>query len=324
MSDSLYSNLNRNLGAVQTDVYTGYTVSLPVVERSLMLFANVIDLESNQAELHTIRKFDQLNLDDYSRTPISRTILNDDRIQSISGATVNMRAYPYGVSLIIDNFTRVNSKEAMLSNCIKLFADWGSRLQESLLFNMLRGASGSQYVFALADTTGGGSSSRPNVSDAIAAKSILDKNRVRRTFMRMIRATQQVGTRPVGQSFVGHVSVGGRAAWEQNLSSDEVTRPYENPSVSDYLYQNVFYIRRADTSLYHSTEMYDTQTHRQMLIHGDEAYTIARQTPFGNKTIVDPEYRSAFGMHSKVSYRLTHAQAVLRNERIVNCIFTDA
>lgn len=324
MKSDFYSNLNTSLGAVQTDVYTGYAVSLPVVERSLDLFASRIRLMPNEAEIQTIRKFDQLELNDFSRTPISRKILNDDKIQSISGSTVNLRQYAYGVSLIIDNMTRVNTKENIKSNCVKLFADWGSRLQESLLFNMLR-ASGVPYVFSKADVPSGTTllASRPNVRDCIDAKAILDKNRVRRTFMRMMRATDQIGTHPVGQSFVGHVSVEGRSAFEQEMQSPEVVRPYENPSVSDYLYQNLFYIKRADVSLYHSTEIFDSPNARILLLHGDEFYVMSSVNPFTNEVIEDPEYRSSFGMHTKLSYRLTHAQSVLRNERGVRAMFTD-
>lgn len=325
VNTTFYSSLNNTLGALQTDVASAMMVSLPVVEKSLTLFANVFDIQGGMAEVHNIRKLDQIVLDTYARRPLSRDHLNDDRIASVTGSVVPMRTYAYGVSLIIDNKYKVNSSETVLGNCVKLLADWHSRLQETLLFEMLRSAGSNTYVFSKADTTGGKSASRPNVADLILAKSILDRNRVGRVLNRMIKATDQIGTRPQGKSFVGHISVDGRSAWEINLDGDqnEVIRPFEQPSTSEYIYQNLFYVKRADTSIYHSTEMHDSPNARIMILHGDQAYAKTGRTPFNSNVILDPEFRSAFGMHSKVSLRACQGEAILRDERIVTAHYTD-
>lgn len=326
VNTDFYSSINNNLGALQTDQASSYMVSLPVVERSLVLFANTFDISNSVAEVHNIRKLDQLKLDVHSRTPLSRDRLNDDRIVGVSGGIVPIKTYAYGISLIIDSKYKVNTSENIISNCVKLLSDWQSRLKETLLFEMLRSAGATPYVFSKGDTSGGLSGSQPNIPDAISMKQILDKNRVRRTMMRMIRATDQIGTHPVGQTFISHISIDGRGAWEQNLSGDqtnEIVRPFENPSTSDYIYQNLFYIKRADLSIYHSTEISDSPNARIAITHGDEAYIQTRNTPFTSSIIMDPEYRSAYGMHSKVSLRVVQAEAVLRDERIVNGHFTD-
>lgn len=317
-----FSDLNPSLGAVQTDVYTGYVATLPVVENSLLMFANSIDLEPNQAQVHNIRKFEQLEIDGSSRVPISRRLLNDDRIQGVRGEVIPITSDYYGVSVVIDNAYKMNTKENIMSSTTRLFADWGSRIRETLLAEMLKGA-GTIYTFSNGGTAG--NTAEANIKDLTIAKSILDKNRVRRAQMQMIKATDQIGTNPVGQSFAAHVSLGGRTAWELAISdATEIVRPYQFPTISDQLYQNIFFVKRADTCLYSSTELVDNENDRIIILHGDEAYVVVGKSPLSSAVIVDPEYKSGFGMHTRVGYRLTHGQAIIRNDRIVNARFIDS
>lgn len=316
-----FSDLNESLGAVQVDNYSGYVASLPVVEASLYMYSNSIDLEAKQAMVHNVRKFEQLPLDSLSSTPISRRHINDDRITTVQGETIPVKTNHYGVSIIIDNVYEANTKENVISSSTKLFADWGSRLRETLLFNMLRGA-GIQYTFSKGGTAG--NTSQANLTDLVLAKSILDKNRVRRSIMTMHKGSEQIGTHPVGQSFTGHVSVGGRASWELAIADAvDIVRPYEVPFISDYLYQNIFYVKKADTCLYSSTEITDNEHDRIMILHGHESYLTVGKSPVGSAVIFDPEYKAAFGMHTKISYRMAHGQAIVRNDPIVNCRYTD-
>lgn len=315
-----FSSYNKRLGPVQTDTFTMYTLLMPITETSLNMFATPINLKSNQAETHNIRRLEQLPLTN-SLNPISRGILNDGRIANVTGSIIPIVTAVYGSQIVIDNQYEVSTEENIQSACMTLFADFDARLTETLLFNMLKRVS-TNYPFSLG---GEESPTVPNIADLLQIKAILQRNRAHRAIEKLEwRATDQIGTNPVGKSFVAHCSVSGRTAFETNITDpNDYVRPAEMPGRSDYLYNEVAYYKRADTSLYSSTEMTDSPENRIIFVHGDQAYALTNKTPFTSKISITPSYLIDFGTHTIMSNRRVLGMAILRDEVIVSGTFTD-
>lgn len=311
---------NPNWGVVQTNAYLDRMESLPYSQIALSVFGEVVDIPSYQAETHTIRSMDQININNQLMVPINVNVDSPDRVSSISGSNVVMKTSVYGVALLISEYSRVNSPENIFAAVTTLLADYEMRLKEKIIYNTLQSSNLIVYVFSQGGST---SKKKANIIDLIDATTLMEENEVA-PCLSFMPASPNEYTRSVPERYALVTSVKGASAFKKNLDASDFTQTHRYAGISDYGFVSKGTAERANVEIFASSEMdAGTPDHREAFIFGAQPFYKTGKTPLNSKMIHRSAIESVFGLQHRVEKVTVHGVALSNQNRIIKVEFAD-
>ena len=321
MTDTVViGSANPNWGVVQTNAYLDRMESLPYSQIALSVFGEIVDIPSYQAETHTIRSIDQISINNQLMSPINVNVDTPDRVSSISGSNIVMKTSVYGVSLLIAEYSRVNSPENIFAAVTTLLADYEMRLKEKIIYNTLQSSNLIIYQF----TQGGASSKKKaNIVDLIDATTLMEENEVA-PCLSFITASPDEYTRPVPERYALVTSVKGAATFKKNIGATDFTQTHRYSRASNYGFVSKGTVERANVEIFASTEIDSgTSDHREAFIFGAQPFYKTGKTPLNSKMIHRPATESVFGLQHRIEKVTVHGVALSNQNRIIKIEFAD-
>lgn len=311
---------NPNWGVVQTNKYLDRVESLPYAQIALSAMGEIVDLPSYEAETFTIRSMDQININNQLMVPVNVNTESPDRVASVSGNVVTMKANVYGVTLLIGEYSRVNSPENIFAAVSTLLADYEMRLKERIIYNTLQSANLVLYVFSQ-----GGSSSakKANIIDLIDATTLMEENEVA-PCLSFMPASPNEYTRSVPERYALVTSIKGSAAFKKNLDASDFTQTHRYAGINTYGFVSKGTAERANVEIFASTEMDNgSADHREGFIFGAQPYYKTGKTPLNSKLIHRPASDSVYGLQHRIEKVTVHGVALSSQNRIIKIEFAD-
>lgn len=311
---------NPRIGTVQSNAYLDRIESMNYNQIALSVMGETIDIPSYQAEVHTIRSYDEIGISDSLLVPLNENVLNAERIETVTGSVVTMRTAVYGVTIVISEKSRVNSPENIAAAVSTLLSDYEMRLKEQIIYNALQNANLVEYVFTQGGTT---SPKKANMLDLVDATTLMEENDVRPN-LGFISAVAAEHTRPVPQRYALVSSIKGASAFKKNLTSEDFTQTHRFAGISAYGFESKGVVDRANVEIFSSSEMTNgSGIEREAFIFGAQPFYKTGKTPLNSRMTIRPASESAYGMHTKVEKRTVFGVALSDQNRIIKISFTD-
>lgn len=311
---------NSKIGTVQSNAYLDRTESLPYNQLVLVAMGETIDIPSYQAEVHTLRSYDEISISNALLTPLNENVLNAERIETITGSLVTMRTSEYGVTIVISEKSRVNSPENIAAAVSTLLSDYEMRLKEIIIYNALQNANLVEYVFTQGGTT---SPKKANLLDLIDATTLMEENDVRPN-LGFVSAVSAEHTRPVPQRYALVSSIKGASAFKKNLMSEDFTQTHRFAGISSYGFESKGAVDRANVEIFSSSEIENgSGVEREAFIFGAQPFYVTARTPLNSRMTIRPASDSPYAMHTKVEKRTVFGVALSNQNRIMKISFSD-
>lgn len=311
---------NPNWGVVQTNAYLDRMESLPYSQIALSVFGEVVDIPSYQAETHTIRSMDQININNQLMVPINVNVDSPDRVSSISGSNVVMKTSVYGVALLISEYSRVNSPENIFAAVTTLLADYEMRLKEKITYNALKHANLMIYIFSQGGST---SKKKANIIDLVNATTEMEEDEVA-PCLSFMPASPNEYTRSVPERYALVTSVKGASAFKKNLDAADFTQTHRYAGILDYGFVSKGTAERANVEIFASSEIdAGSEDHREAFIFGAQPFYKTGKTPLNSKMIHRSAIESVFGLQHRVEKVTVHGVALSNQNRIIKVEFAD-
>lgn len=313
---------NRNITPSQINCWSMYIVSLPESLCVMKYLAELITLPSYQASSYNVPIYSELSLE-ASLSPLARNAI-DERIASIKSSNLVIEAQEFGITLLLFSNLVYQSAVSISGAASALLANAGARLTEVLAFNSLR-ATVPQNIYVASEGTNAKTPTELTIKDLVKAKSALEKNKTKRFNRMMVRATDQVGTSPLGHTYVLLSSIDSKNSFEITLSAKPslVVRPEQHPSIHQYADSYAFSIPIASISVVTSTEYdgKDSSGNFSDYILGKDTLYIAENSPLKGGMSIRTSSHFAYNRVSAVDYSVSFGSAVVAS-RIVQVFST--
>lgn len=311
---------NSKIGTVQSNAYLDRTESLAYKQVALMVMGETIDIPSYQAEVHTLRSYDEISISNALLTPLNENVLNAERIETVTGSLVTMRTSEYGVTIVISEKSRVNSPENIAAAVSTLLSDYEMRLKETIIYNALQNSNLVEYVFTQGGTT---SPKKANINDLIDASTLMEENDVRPN-LSFIPAASEEYTRSIPHRYALVASIKGASSIKKNLLGDDFTQTHRFAGISAYGFECKGAIERANLEVFSSSEMEDgSGIEREAFIFGAQPFYLTGRTPLNSRMTIRPASESTYAMHTKVEKRTVFGVALSNQNRIMKISFSD-
>lgn len=314
---------NRNITPAAVNCWSMYIASLPESICIFQYLAEIITLSSRtDAASYTVPVYSELSLEQ-SLSPLSRTAL-DERITQIQSTNLTLEMQEYGFSILLFSNLVFQTAVSISGVASSLMANAGARLIETLSVNLIQ-ACVPQFIYSASQGKNGKNPTELSLKDLISAKASLEKSKTKRFNRFMVKATDQVGTMPIGHTYVALLGSDAKNALEISLSDtpQAVVRPEQTPRINEYSDGFCFTIPLASLSIVNSTE-YSGSSNGSFIsyIMGKDSMYIASGSPLKNGLSIRSSNQFSYGRASAVDYSLSYAGAII-SSRLVQMISTD-